>query len=128
MTKTLPQKFFVKENQSLLALNAPPEFLPLMSPLPEGAHIKEQGDGPFDQVHIFCITESEMKDLISIARERIKNEGRIWLAYPKGSSKKYKAEINRDSIWKYAKLIAMDAVSLIAINEDWSSMRLKFVD
>ncbi len=65
MPKTLPQKFFVKEDQSLLALNAPHEFFPLMSALPKGTTIVEQGDGPFDQVHIFCITEKEMKALIS---------------------------------------------------------------
>ena len=50
--------------------------------------------------------------------------GMIWVAYHKGTSP-VKTDINRDSIWAYARTIGMDAVAQVSINDDWSAVRLK---
>ena len=49
----------------------------------------------------------------------------IWLAYPKGTFKRYKAQINRDSGWKYLGEFDVEGVRKIAINEDWSALRFR---
>jgi hypothetical protein len=49
----------------------------------------------------------------------------IWMAYPKGTSKKYKAQINRDSGWKIVGDMDYEGVRQIAIDEDWSALRFR---
>ena len=39
-----------------------------------------------------------------------------------------KTDINRDTIWAYARGVGFDAVFLISIDDDWSAMRLKVVE
>jgi hypothetical protein len=48
----------------------------------------------------------------------------IWVTYPKGTSK-IKSDINRDSIWKYAQTIGLEAVAIFSVDGDWSALRPK---
>lgn len=50
----------------------------------------------------------------------------FWLAYPKLSSK-IAADLSRDVIHSLAPQHGLDTVSQIAIDEDWSALRLKRV-
>ncbi|MFW9980338.1 MAG: hypothetical protein ACFFE3_00300 [Candidatus Thorarchaeota archaeon] len=47
------------------------------------------------------------------------------MSYLKGTSK-MKTDINRDTIWKYAKGLGLKAVHQISIDETWSAMRFRF--
>lgn len=38
------------------------------------------------------------------------------------------AEINRDSIAEYAASIGLEGVAIVAVDEDWSALRLKIVN
>ncbi len=51
----------------------------------------------------------------------------VWFAYPKGSSKKYKAEINRDRGWEALGKKGFEAVRAVAIDLDWSGIRFRQV-
>jgi hypothetical protein len=48
----------------------------------------------------------------------------LWVAYPKLSSK-LAADLSRDIIHSLAPEHGLDTVSQIAIDEDWSALRLK---
>ncbi|MHA2426240.1 MAG: hypothetical protein ACXAEF_15735, partial [Candidatus Thorarchaeota archaeon] len=54
----------------------------------------------------------------------MKPDGWLWISYPKGKSK-IKTDVNRDSIWEYAKGFGLKAVHQISIDETWSSMRFR---
>ena len=49
----------------------------------------------------------------------------MWFAYPKGSSKKYKSQINRDSGWEVFGREGFEPVRMVAIDEDWSAVRFR---
>ncbi|HAH36603.1 MAG TPA: hypothetical protein DCL81_08800 [Algoriphagus sp.] len=49
----------------------------------------------------------------------------LWMAYPKGSSKRYQVKINRDSGWGILGKYDFEGVRQIAINEDWSALRFR---
>ncbi|MFC5193622.1 hypothetical protein ACFPIK_17745 [Algoriphagus aquatilis] len=51
----------------------------------------------------------------------------IWVAYPKGTSKKYKVSINRDSGWRKVGELDYEEVCQIAVDEDWSALRFRKV-
>jgi hypothetical protein len=52
-------------------------------------------------------------------------EAVLWFAYPKGSSKSLKSEVNRDSLWELMAPLGLRPVRQIAIDEDWSALRFK---
>jgi hypothetical protein len=52
----------------------------------------------------------------------------VWVAYPKGSSKKYTCEFNRDSGWSSMGAQGLEPVRMVAIDEDWSALRFRRVD
>ena len=47
------------------------------------------------------------------------------MAYPKGSSKKYQSQINRDHGWDALGHAGFEPVRLVAIDEDWSALRFR---
>ena len=53
---------------------------------------------------------------------------RLWMVYPKGSSKKYKCEFNRDSGWPELGAAGFEPVRLVAVDEDWSAWRFRRVE
>ncbi|MBK6979274.1 MAG: hypothetical protein IPH28_21100 [Cytophagaceae bacterium] len=53
------------------------------------------------------------------------NESLFWFAYPKGISKKYKCEFNRDNGWQSMGDLGYEPVRMVAFDEDWKSSRFK---
>jgi hypothetical protein len=49
----------------------------------------------------------------------------VWFAYSKGSSKRYKSEINRDQGWLALGREGFEPVSMVATDEDWSAVRFR---
>ena len=52
----------------------------------------------------------------------------IWFAYPKGTSKRYQCEFNRDTGWDSVRAAGFDTVRQVAIDEDWSALRFRRVE
>jgi hypothetical protein len=50
------------------------------------------------------------------------------MAYPKGSSKRYQCEFNRDGGWDVLAHAGFEAVRQVAIDEDWSALRFRRVE
>jgi len=73
----------------------------------------------------FVQTEDEVKKYFFEMQALAPDDQQIWLAYPKRTSKRYKAQINRDSGWKYLGEFEYESVRQIAINEDWSALRFR---
>ena len=49
----------------------------------------------------------------------------MWLAYPKGSSKRYTCVFTRDTGWASMGEAGFEPVRMIAIDEDWSALRFR---
>ncbi|HEY6340968.1 MAG TPA: hypothetical protein VIY49_05715 [Bryobacteraceae bacterium] len=60
----------------------------------------------------------------AIAR-KAQGDAIVWFAFPKGSSKRYKSEINRDQGWLSLGQEGFEPVSMVAIDEDWSAVRFR---
>jgi hypothetical protein len=55
----------------------------------------------------------------------LSEDGLLWLAYPKGTSKKYKCDFNRDTGWDVLGKLGFEPVRMVAIDEDWSALRFR---
>ena len=49
----------------------------------------------------------------------------LWFAYPKGTSKRYKSQIDRDHGWNALGHEGFEPVRMVAIDEDWSAKRYR---
>jgi len=124
-TKPLPAKLFIKDNYDVVLLNAPAEYSAKLTPLPSGVKIKTTLVDKHDFIQVFLMDHEELKQQLSPLIVHLKQDGWLWISYPKGSSK-IKTDINRDSIWEYAKGLGLKAVHQISIDGTWSAMRFRF--
>ncbi|HLH41904.1 MAG TPA: hypothetical protein VKV74_02870 [Bryobacteraceae bacterium] len=73
----------------------------------------------------FVTTQAQVDALAPAIARKTEGDAIIWFAYPKGSSKKYKSQINPDNGWKALGREGFEPVRMVAIDEDWSAVHLE---
>lgn len=73
----------------------------------------------------FDKTKGEIDKIARCINKKLKTEGVVWFVFPKGTSKKYKVEINRDNGWDSIVKIGLESVRAVAIDDDWSAIRYR---
>jgi hypothetical protein len=123
------KKLNFKNQQSLHVIQAPDSFQPEMKAMSAVAKITTSltGSAPIEFFLAFVTKQSEVNALSKKASVRLVDDGLLWLAYPKGSSKKYKCDFNRDAGWDKLGKLGFEPVRQVAIDEDWSALRFRRV-
>ena len=73
----------------------------------------------------FVTKQKEVDDWSKKIAPLLADDGLLWFAYPKGTSKKYKCEFNRDTGWAVLGKLGFEPVRMVAIDEDWSALRFR---
>ena len=94
-TKPIGEKLGIRSGNRILLVSSPPGFS--IDPLPPGASVDYAP--PADCVLLFVSTKAEFLDRVPSAANSLSKLGALWVAYPKGSSKNYRCEFNRDTGW-----------------------------
>jgi hypothetical protein len=76
----------------------------------------------------FVTKQREVETLARTIAKKAKGDAVMWFAYPKGTSKKYSSEINRDNGWQTLGKLGFEGVRGVAIDEDWSAIRFRRVE
>src|SRR4029453_10549198 len=76
----------------------------------------------------FVVTQKEVDTLGPQVAKKAKGDAVVWFAYPKGSSKKYTSQINRDNGWGGMGKGGFEPVRMGGIDEDWSAVRFRRVE
>jgi len=79
-----------------------------------------------DVVLLFASDRAGLEARLPDVLEKMQDAAILWIAYPKLSSG-LAADLSRDIIHALAPKYGLDTVSQIAIDEDWSALRLKRV-
>src|SRR5450432_926329 len=102
----LPQEMtplFKKLNlgtQSIIhVLNAPPSFEPELAAL-DGVTVKRSVTGRSHFAMAFVVAQADLEAASAKLVKACEGDAVLWMVYPKGASKKYKCEFNRDSGWR----------------------------
>lgn len=123
---TLFDKLQLKGHQEIVVLHAPESFEMELSRLPiEQVHRSLQGRKEIHFSLAFVTRQAEVDALAPKITARTKGDAAVWFAYPKGSSKKFKCDFNRDTGWASLKEAGFDTVRSIAIDEDWTGLRFR---
>lgn len=76
----------------------------------------------------FCTMQNEVDAVAIQTAEKLEEDGLLWFAYPKGTSKKFKCDFNRDTGWAVLGELGFEPVRMVAIDEDWSALRFRRVE
>jgi hypothetical protein len=120
------EKLNLKDQQQIVVLNAPQSFAPELAKLPvKTIHHTITSVPDIDFFLAFVTRKSEVDALAPQIEKRTKGDAIIWFAYPKGTSKKYKCDFNRDNGWNSLNALGFETVRAVALDEDWSALRLR---
>lgn len=122
----LAKKMQLKEGENLLVLNHPEDFQRTLSEWDIEAVTDEAAlpeDQLVDAMLVFVQTPEDIAKAALIIRKRLPKDGVLWMAYPKKSSKRYSASVDRDHGWEAMDELSLRPVRQVALDEDWSSLR-----
>ncbi|HUU99684.1 MAG TPA: hypothetical protein VMW32_01860 [Bacteroidales bacterium] len=80
---------------------------------------------PYEFMIFFVRSVSDVKKFTPNALHNLSVDGILWFCYPKKSSKKYRSDIDRDHGWKALNDSGFYGIRMVAIDDDWSAMRLR---
>ena len=122
-------KLNLKDQTEILVLNAPESFEPELASL-ENVKIRRNTQDVKEIAFslAFVTRQKEVDTIANAVAKKAKGDALVWFAYPKGSSKKYKCEFNRDTGWAVLGAAGFEGVRMVAIDEDWSAVRFRRVE
>jgi hypothetical protein len=120
------KKLQLKDQNPLLILNAPAEYKPVLASVtaPYDSTPKQK----YSFIQLFVHSKAEIEHYAGQVIDALDGDGLLWVVYPKKSSKKYTSDISRDSGWDIFGKHSFEPVSQIAIDDDWSALRFRYVD
>ena len=122
--KTAPETMYVKNATALAVLNDGGEHGQLLAQLPP-ERLAREGESA-DWILLFARSRAELAQYLPAAQARLAPGGALWVAYRKGGIKAG-SDIQRDDIRDFAQTAGLDSVAMVAIDSEWSALRLKRV-
>lgn len=125
MVQTLLEKLQVKDERNFLIQGLPSsiekQFIKLnfaknLTPLLKTRKI--------DFALVFAFNESQLNGIIQEILPALQAEGKLWIAYPKKTSK-IATTLNRDCTWECIATAGFESVRQIAIDHVWTAVRFK---
>jgi hypothetical protein len=129
MTNTF-KKLNYKAQKEICIVNSPSEFTNEFESMKKIATIKTKINQckEIEFILTFVKAKEEIDKMAPLIDKKLKGDAIVWFAYPKGTSKKYKVEINRDNGWEAIEKIGFESVRAVAIDSDWSAIRFRRIE
>jgi hypothetical protein len=123
---TVFEKLNLKDQREILVLDAPASFAAELEKL-KGITVRRRlGSVTESEFTLVFVTRKAEVDLLAGPIAQLaQGDAIVWFAYPKGTSKKYKCDFNRDNGWDKLTALGFETVRAVAIDEDWSALRFR---
>ncbi|MFA5045112.1 MAG: hypothetical protein WC542_04200 [Paludibacter sp.] len=127
--ENLQIKLNYKNGMTLYVMNEPEMFNNFIELLPKNSVRKVIS--PNDKVEfiiVFATAKADLEKMVQVFVPLLEGDAIVWISYPKGTSKKYKCDFNRDTSGEILSPYNMLPVRQISIDEDWSTLRFRKVE
>jgi len=119
-------KLNLGEHAEIAVFNAPKSFEPELARLKNVNVVRDPKKPKALKFGLaFAMTQAELDRVSAILAAAAEGDAVLWFAYPKGSSKRYSCEFNRDTGWRVIRKAGFESVRMVAIDEDWSAVRFR---
>lgn len=121
------KKLNFKDQSPIYIIHAPASFTKDMDEMRYNTNVKTSLAGA-KRLSFFLAFVTKQQEVVEITKKvipLIEGDGIVWFAYPKGTSKKYTCEFNRDTGWAVLGKLGYEGVRMVAIDEDWSALRFR---
>ena len=88
------------------------------------ADLKTATEAKHDWILLYVDTRAALERAIAGVAAALASPGTLWIAYPKGSSKR-QTDLTRDQGWEALKSVDLMWLSLVSIDETWSAFSLR---
>ncbi|MCT4580556.1 MAG: hypothetical protein N4A35_03990 [Flavobacteriales bacterium] len=121
------KKLNYREEPLVVAINAPQSFESVLENLPENCVLETKIEAieKTSFVIAFVTKKTEVDQIAAQLENKLEGDAKVWMCYPKGTSKKYTCDFNRDNGWDQFKAKDLLGVRMVAIDEDWSALRFR---
>jgi len=126
-TTPLSDKLRLQPGQRALVSNAPESFYQALGDTLKEMTILSEPEGELDIAILFTPDSIELAATLPEVIAHLVEDGLLWVAYPKGSSK-VKTDLSRDLFWEILRAHGYRAVTHVYIDSVWTAMRFRHVD
>ena len=126
---TVFEKLNLRDQREILVINAPASFAAELDAL-KGVVVQRDPAQVtrVDFALIFATRQAEVDEMTRLLVPRAQGDALLWFAWPKGTSRKYHCEFNRDNGWDALRKAGFESVRMIAIDADWSALQFRRVE
>jgi len=117
-------KLHIKEGMKLALLNPPGEHKSIFREVPRGCSVIGAAGGKADLVLLFATNAKELETTFPKALKFCGDDTPIWVGFPKLTGA-IKSDLTRDKGWDGVTKAGYRRVSLIAVDDTWSAMRVR---
>ncbi|HME39821.1 MAG TPA: hypothetical protein VKG63_12785 [Steroidobacteraceae bacterium] len=120
------EKLNLRDHREIFVLNAPKSFEAALKTL-RGVRVQRRVEALKEPAFAlaFVVKQTDLDRLSAAIAAKATGDALLWFAYPKGTSKRYSCDFNRDKGWDVLRAAGFDCVRQVAIDEDWSALRFR---
>ena len=119
----LSKKLGIKPASRVKTKRAPSNYRELLSPIPDAATISPCLRAPVDIVHLFTKSRAELQAELQHASEEIRQDGAIWVSWPKKASG-VSTDIIGDVVREVALPLKLVDIKICAVDDTWCGLKL----
>ena len=123
------KKLNYKKQSVVYVLQAPEELAMELEAMSEVCEIRRKlGKSPVEFVLVFVTKQAEIERFALSLSNALTSDAVMYFCYPKGTSKKYTCDFNRDTGWQVLGDLGFEPVRIVAVDENWSALRFRKVE
>lgn len=119
----LSKKLGIKAGSKLRVVQAPPNYLELLAPLPTAVVFEAVMSNAVDIVHLFVTEKSVLSQHLAELRGQLDPRAMVWVSWPKKAAKVV-TDISEDSIRELALPLGFVDIKVCAVDAVWSGLKL----
>jgi len=119
----LAKKLGIKEQTSVVAVDAPSSYRKLLEPLPAAVRFASKIDKTVDVVHLFSTEKAELSRALVSYRKALQPNAAVWVSWPKKSAK-VATDITEDVVRELALPLGFVDIKVCAVDDVWSGLKL----